>query len=215
MDSFFNFNLLSLEFKTSSGRTLLIADPHMGFEISRGIRIRTHFEDMLGKFIEDVDPDLLVILGDLKEPLGLNFSVKKILFRFFSALKTIPIFIVQGNHDGRIRDVTENFPNVEVRKYFLIDGNLFLHGHTKLPPIKFKKAFLGHAHPAFTLSSEKIKKKVKVFARIGPYLILPTINPYMEGFNIKVGLELVPFLKDKREIDVFLPEGIYLGRIRR
>ncbi len=64
MDSFEAFEALSLEIETSRGRTLLMADPHIGFELSRGgLRIRTHFEEELAGFIVDKDPDLLVLLG--------------------------------------------------------------------------------------------------------------------------------------------------------
>ncbi|WP_456423702.1 metallophosphoesterase [Thermococcus sp.] len=213
MPSFSDFKLLSLELKTSLGRTLLLADPHIGFELSRGLRIRTGFEESLAEFVLEKNPDLLIILGDLKEPIGLSFRLKEMLLLFFSTLKDVRIFIAKGNHDGNIEEVAERFSNVEVREYFLIDGQLFLHGHRKLPKVDFKEAFLGHAHPAYTLKSGGVARKVKIFARIGKFLVLPTVNPYIEGFDIREGVKLVPFLRDAREIDLFLPEGVYLGRV--
>ncbi len=213
MDFFDEFERLSLELETPRGRTLLIADPHIGFELSRGLRLRTRFEERLAEFIAGKDPDLLVILGDVKEPIGLSFTVKRLLMGFFSNLREIPTVITKGNHDGRIEEVAKRFSNVEVREYFLIDGQLFLHGHTKLPGVDFEEAFLGHAHPAYTLKSGGVAKKVKVFVRTGKFLVLPTVNPYIEGFDVREGLKLVPFLRNAKKAELFLPEGIYIGAI--
>ncbi|WP_367884008.1 metallophosphoesterase [Thermococcus sp. JCM 11816] len=51
------------------------------------------------------DPDVLIILGDLKEPpLGLSFRLKEMLLRFFSPpIKDIEIVITKGNHDAESR----------------------------------------------------------------------------------------------------------------
>ena len=214
MPPFSDFESLSLLIDTSLGRTLLIADPHIGFELSRGLRIRTHFEESLAQFIAESGADALIILGDVKEPLGLSFRLKEMLLRFFSSLKEVRVLIAKGNHDGRLEEITSGFPNVEVREHFLLDGRLFLHGHTRLPKIEFEEAFLGHAHPAYTLKSGGVARKVKVFARINEFLVLPTVNPYIEGFDVREGLKLVPFLRKATEVELFLPEGIYLGRVR-
>ncbi|WP_297062631.1 metallophosphoesterase [Thermococcus sp.] len=214
MSPFSDFERLSLLIDTSLGKTLLIADPHIGFELSRGLRIRTRFEERLAEFVLEGKVDSLVILGDLKEPLGLSFRLKEMLLRFFSALRDVRVFIAKGNHDGRIEEVAEHFSNVEVREYFLIDGQLFLHGHTKLPGVEFDEAFLGHAHPAYTLKSGGVARKVKVFVRTGKFLVLPTVNPYIEGFDVREGLKLVPFLKNTEKAELFLPEGIYLGELK-
>ncbi|WP_297535527.1 metallophosphoesterase [Thermococcus sp.] len=214
MPPFSDFESLSLLIDTSLGRTLLIADPHIGFELSRGLRIRTHFEESLAQFVAESGADALIILGDVKEPLGLSFRLKEMLLRFFSSLKDVRVLIAKGNHDGRLEEVAGKFPNVEVREHFLLDGRLFLHGHTRLPKIEFEEAFLGHAHPAYTLKSGGVARKVKVFARINEFLVLPTVNPYIEGFDVREGLKLVPFLRKATEVELFLPEGIYLGRVR-
>ncbi|CAI1492325.1 Putative ICC-like phosphoesterase [Thermococcus nautili] len=213
MSPFSDFESLSLLLDTSLGRTLLIADPHIGFELSRGLRIKTGFEESLARFIVESGADALIILGDVKEPLGLSFRLKEMLLRFFSALKDVRIIVTKGNHDGRIEEVTGKFPNVEVREHLLLDGKLFLHGHTRLPKIEFEEAFLGHAHPAYTLESGGVARKVKVFARVNEFLVLPTVNPYIEGFDVREGIKLVPFLRKAREIELFLPEGLYLGRL--
>ncbi|NJE77217.1 metallophosphoesterase [Thermococcus sp. ES12] len=213
MYSFESFERLSMEIETSRGKTLLIADPHIGFELSRGLRIRTRFEEKLAGFIAEKDPDLLVILGDVKEPIGLSFTVKRLLMGFFSDLRGIPTIITKGNHDGRIEEVAGKFQHVEVVEHALIDGILFLHGHTNLPRAEFSEAYLGHIHPAYTFKSGGTARKTKIFFRVGRFLILPTINPFIEGFDVRQGIKMVPFLKDSREGEAFLPEGVYLGHV--
>ncbi|AEK73009.1 exonuclease SbcD [Thermococcus sp. 4557] len=213
MNSFKDFESLSLEIETSRGRTLLIADPHIGFELSRGLRVRTRFEEHLAEFIAGTDPDLLIILGDLKEPIGLSFTMKRLLMGFFSSLGGIPTVVTKGNHDGRIEEVAGKFPHVEVTDHLLVDDRLFLHGHTGLPGVEFEEAYLGHIHPAYTFKRGGVSRKVKVFVRSGRFLILPTINPFIEGFNVADGIRMVPFLKGADSVELFLPEGIYLGRV--
>ena len=212
MDFFDEFERLSLEVKTPRGRTLLIADPHIGFELSRGLRLRTRFEERLAEFIIGKDPDLLVILGDVKEPIGLSFTVKRLLTGFFSDLRGIPTVITRGNHDGRIGEVAGEFTNVEIVNHLLLDGILFLHGHTTLPEVDFDEAYLGHIHPAHHIG-EGVLRKTKVFARVGRFLILPTVNPFIEGFEVRRGIGLVPFLRNAASVEIFLPEGIHLGRL--
>ena len=208
------FENLYLEFRTSLGRAFVIADPHIGFEIERGVRIRSGFEGRLAEFIVGVDPDILVILGDLKEPLGMGFATKKLLTEFFSKLGDTKVVITKGNHDGRIEEVTKKFPNVKVVEYLLLDRKLFLHGHTRLPKAEFEEVYLGHIHPTYSIKTGGAIRKVKVFVRKGPFLVLPTINPYIEGFDVREGIKMVPFLKGRTEFDLFLPEGVYLGKIR-
>ncbi len=213
MDFFDEFERLSLELETPRGRTLLIADPHIGFELSRGLRLRTRFEERLAEFITEKDPDLLVILGDVKEPIGLSFTVKRLLMGFFSDLREIPTVITKGNHDGRIEEAAGKFPSVEVVEHLLLDEILFLHGHTNLPDVEFGEAYLGHIHPSYTLKRGGIAKRTKVFVRTGKFLILPTVNPFIEGFDVREGIRMVPFLKGTKTLELFLPEGIHLGSV--
>ncbi|GAB6102856.1 metallophosphoesterase [Thermococcus atlanticus] len=207
------FRKLSLEIRTSLGRTLLIADPHIAFEASRGLRIRTRFEERLADFINSEDPDVLIILGDVKEPLGMGIFTKRLLMGFFSELGDVKILITRGNHDGRIEEVAGKFRNIEVSDHFLIDDVLFVHGNRNLPDVQFEDAYLGHIHPAVSIKFGSTLRKTKCFLRTGRFLILPTINPYISGFDVKSGIKMIPFLKDAERGEVYLPEGVYLGEI--
>ena len=209
----FSYDKLSLELKTSSGRALVFADPHIGFELSRGLRVRTRFEKSLTEFIKEENPDLIIILGDIKAPLGMSRFVKKLLIEFLSEIGEYSVVITKGNHDGKIEEVTKEFKNVNVVSYFILDNMLFLHGHQTLPEIKFERAFLGHIHPAISLKIGGNLKKVKCFFRVRNFLILPTINPYIEGFDVREGIKMIPFLKYSPSGEAFLGDGTYIGEI--
>ncbi len=214
MDFSGEFQRLSLEIETENGRALLMADPHIGFELSRGLRVRTRFEEHLAAFILESDPDILVILGDVKEPIGLSFTMKRILTCFFSEIREVPTVITRGNHDGRIEEVTARFPDVEVVDHLLLGDLLFLHGHTKLPDVDFKEAYLGHIHPTYTFNSNGVRRRVKVLLRVGRFLVLPSVNPFIEGLDVREGIHMVPFLKTSEWGDIFLNDGTYFGRVR-
>ncbi|MFA4640201.1 metallophosphoesterase [Pyrococcus kukulkanii] len=202
--------LYSFEFESSRGKTLVFADPHLGFEPFRGINVKSSFERKLAEFIISEDPDIVIILGDVKEDLGLKGYTRKILLDFFSMLKDYKIIITKGNHDGRIEEVTERFDNVSVVEYYILDDVLFMHGHRSLPEVDFKKAFLGHIHPTAIVSLKGVKRKVKCFVKAGRFIILPTINPFFEGMDIREGIKLIPFLKNVKTVDLLIPPSIHI-----
>ncbi|MFA4719660.1 metallophosphoesterase [Pyrococcus kukulkanii] len=202
--------LYSFEFESSQGKTLIFADPHLGFEPFRGINVRSRFERKLAEFVISEDPDLVIILGDIKEDLGLREYTRRVLLEFFRMLRDYRIIITKGNHDGRIEEVTKKFDNVSVVEYYLLDEALFLHGHRSLPNVEFKRAFLGHIHPTAIISLKGVKRKVKCFVKAGNFVILPTINPFFEGMDIREGIKLVPFLKDVRSVDLLIPPSIHI-----
>ncbi|MFA4662274.1 metallophosphoesterase [Pyrococcus kukulkanii] len=202
--------LYSFEFESSQGKTLIFADPHLGFEPFRGINVRSRFERKLAEFVISEDPDLVIILGDIKEDLGLREYTRRVLLEFFRMLRDYRIIITKGNHDGRIEEVTKKFDNVSVVEYYLLDEALFLHGHRSLPNVEFKRAFLGHIHPTAIISLKGVKRRVKCFVKAGNFVILPTINPFFEGMDIREGIKLVPFLKDVRSVDLLIPPSIHI-----
>ncbi|RLF88738.1 exonuclease SbcD, partial [Thermococci archaeon] len=203
--------LYSFEFESPQGKTLIFADPHLGFEPFRGINVRSRFERKLAKFIISEDPDLVIILGDVKEDLSLREYTRRVLLEFFSMLKDYRIIITKGNHDGRIEEVTEKFDNVSVVEYYLLNETLFMHGHRSLPDVKFKRAFLGHIHPTAIISLRGVKRRVKCFVKAGNFIILPTINPFFEGMDIREGIRLIPFLRDVKVVDLLIPPSIHIN----
>ncbi len=212
MDLFKLFKALSLTIRTSEGKALVMADPHIGFELTRGIKLRTGFEEKLASFIVDEDPDVLIILGDMKDPIGVDRAISRMLERFFATIGDVRTIITKGNHDGRIENMIKG-SNVKVVDHVVIDDVLFIHGHRKLPPVEFREAYLGHVHPVHLVKFKGTVKRAKVFVRAGKYLIMPTINPYLDGFSISEGIRMVSFLRGVKVVRVFLPEGVYIGSV--
>jgi metallophosphoesterase superfamily enzyme len=92
-------------------RTLVIADPHLGWETSlqeKGIYVPSQSNKIAKKLVDlldDVKPDALLILGDVK------YTVLKTMMgewqdvpHFFNELKlhVREIGIVRGNHDANL-----------------------------------------------------------------------------------------------------------------
>ncbi|AEC52175.1 hypothetical protein PNA2_1260 [Pyrococcus sp. NA2] len=209
----FDFSLYSFKFKTKLGETLVFADPHLGFEPFRGINVRSKLERKLAEFINSEDPDSVIILGDVKEDIGLSSFTRKVLLEFFNLLKDFKIIITKGNHDGRIEEIVERFDNVEVVEYLVDKERLFIHGHAAPPDIKFERIIMGHIHPSILVSFGGVKRKFKCFLRTSKILVFPTINPFYEGINIREGIKLSPMLKNVRAVDVIIPPGIYLTKL--
>ncbi|ASJ16663.1 exonuclease SbcD [Thermococcus chitonophagus] len=203
-------SLYSFEFESSQGKTLIFADPHIGFEPFRGINVRSRFERKLAEFVISENPDLVIILGDIKEDLGLKRYTQRVLMEFFSILKDYEVIITKGNHDGRIEEVTENFDNISVVDYYILDEILFMHGHKSLPEVDFKRAFLGHIHPTAIISLSGVKRRAKCFVKAKNFVILPTINPFFEGMDIREGIRLIPFLKNLKTVDLLIPPSIHI-----
>ncbi|CAB50305.1 metallophosphoesterase [Pyrococcus abyssi] len=208
-----DFSSYSFVFKTRLGRTLVLADPHLAFEPFKGINVRSKLEKKLANFIKSQDVDAVIILGDVKEEIGLSGFTEKVLQEFFAELKELGIIITKGNHDGRIEDVAYRFDNVEVLPYFLDKEILFIHGHSRLPDVKFKKIVMGHIHPSTIVSLGRVKKKMKCFLRTPRIIVFPTINPFYEGMDLKQGVKLSPVLRGVREFEIIIPPGIYLSKV--
>ncbi|AFK22688.1 metallophosphoesterase [Pyrococcus sp. ST04] len=208
-----DFSLYSFEFESSKGKVLVFADPHLAFEPFRGVQIRSRLESKLAEYILSVDPDVLIILGDVKEELGISKYTQRILLEFFSKIRDIEVIITKGNHDGKIEEVTGKFENIEVVDYYILDDILFIHGHRDLPEDRdFKRAFLGHVHPTALIDFGGVKRKVKCFVKVGKFIIFPTINPYLEGIRVNEGINMIPFLKNVKEVSLILPPGIYIDK---
>ncbi|BAA29732.1 metallophosphoesterase [Pyrococcus horikoshii] len=209
-----DFSIYSFYFETKLGKTLVFADPHLGFERFRGINVRSKLEIKLAKFINEEKPDAVIILGDVKEDIGLSKFTEKILLDFFSLLRDVQVIITKGNHDGKIEEVTTKFENVNVVEFFLDKGLLFVHGHKNLPNVKFKKVIMGHIHPSILISTESgVRRKVKCFLRTSDILVFPTINPFYEGINFRDGIKMSPILKNYKEFEIIIPPGIYLKKV--
>jgi putative SbcD/Mre11-related phosphoesterase len=144
--------------KTGKIKTLVIADPHLGWEMAlrdKGIHVPSQTHRLLQKLIAVLSkykPDTLLILGDVKytvvatEP-GEWHDIPE----FFSDLKNYVknIAIVRGNHDATLEPLLpESIALLPAAGTVIGDVGLF-HGHKWPSPmlLKCKTLIMGHLHP--------------------------------------------------------------------
>ena len=144
--------------KTAKTRTLVIADPHLGWEMAlqaKGIHVPSQTPRLLKKqvlLLSKYNPDALLILGDVK------YSIVKAepgewhdVPEFFNELKqhVRSIAIVRGNHDANLEPLLPENINVLPASGTIIGDVGFFHGHKWLSPslLKCKTLVMGHLHP--------------------------------------------------------------------
>jgi putative SbcD/Mre11-related phosphoesterase len=144
--------------KTGKTKTLVIADPHLGWEMAlqaKGIHVPSQTPRILQKLtalLSEQKPDALLVLGDVKytvvttEP-GEWHDIPE----FFTELRNhvSNIAIVRGNHDANLEPLLpENIKILPATGTIVDDVGLF-HGHTWPSPalLGCKTLVMGHLHP--------------------------------------------------------------------
>ncbi|MGO8806402.1 MAG: metallophosphoesterase [Candidatus Bathyarchaeia archaeon] len=144
--------------KTKKSKTLLIADPHIGWEMElqqKGIHIPSQTPKLLHKLtaiLSEYKPQRLVIIGDVKytvvsSELGEWHDVPD----FFNKLQAFigDISVVRGNHDANIEPLLpEKVKLLPATGVAINDVGVF-HGHKWPSPalLGCKTLVMGHLHP--------------------------------------------------------------------
>jgi hypothetical protein len=144
--------------KTEKTKTILIADPHIGWEMGlqeKGIHVPSQTPKILNKLtaiLSRYKPQHLVIVGDVKytvvsSELGEWHDVPD----FFAKLQSYigDIAIVRGNHDANIEPLLpENIKLLPATGIVIGDVGVF-HGHKWPSPalLGCKTLVMGHLHP--------------------------------------------------------------------
>jgi putative SbcD/Mre11-related phosphoesterase len=144
--------------KTAKTRTLVIADPHLGWEMAlqaKGIHVPSQTPKLLKKLVallSKYKPDTLLILGDIKYSVVMTESGEwHDIPEFFTELERYisDIHIVRGNHDANLEPLLpENIKLLPATGTIIGDVGLF-HGHKWPSPalLKCKTLVMGHLHP--------------------------------------------------------------------
>jgi putative SbcD/Mre11-related phosphoesterase len=165
--------------KTGKTKTLVIADPHLGWEMAlrdRGIHVPSQSSKLLNKIVAVLSkykPDTLLILGDVKytvvaaEP-GEWHDIPE----FFQNLKkhVKEIDIVRGNHDANLEPLLPESIQLLPATGTIIDDVGLFHGHKWPSPtlLKCKTIVMGHLHPVVVFRDPvgfKITRQVWVKAK--------------------------------------------------
>ena len=162
----------------NESKTLVIADLHLGIEAElrqKGINIGSQTEKLLERVImcvKAVEPDVIVLLGDVKHavPKISWMDRKEVPFFLAELAEYAPVYVVKGNHDGHLNRLlpkaTEPEPEPERKpehevsikstRGFLFDGVGYTHGHSWPLQDLFsaKYILIGHNHPRIRLVSK-------------------------------------------------------------
>jgi uncharacterized protein len=144
--------------RTEKTKTLLIADPHIGWEIElqqKGIHVPSQTSKILNKLIAIVaeyKPDSLVILGDVKYTvISSKIGEWQDIPEFFKKLQNhiANVAIVRGNHDANLEPLLpKNVQLLPATGAVIGDVGVF-HGHKWPSPsiLGCKLLVMGHLHP--------------------------------------------------------------------
>jgi putative SbcD/Mre11-related phosphoesterase len=183
--------------KNGKTKTLLIADPHIGWEMAlqeKGIHVPSQTPKILNKLTDIITrykPERLVILGDVKytvvsSELGEWHDIPE----FFAKLQGYvgDIAIVRGNHDANLEPLLpENVQLLPATGEVIGDVGVF-HGHKWPSPalLKSKTLVMGHLHPVVVFRDPagfKITRQVWMRANCNSEAIAKIL---LQKHNVKI-----------------------------
>ncbi len=225
-------------------KVLVAADLHLGLEHELrlcGICIPSQTDKILERLLaalEEIKPDRLLLLGDVKHNVPrTSWQEKREVPRFLESLASrVPVDIVPGNHDVDLADMAPMGVRIRPSSGFVRDGVCYFHGHT-WPDEKIIRAeslVAGHLHPAISLRdplSRPLSKPVWARARLRndvsaqhygldldcEIIIAPAFNPLLGGLPLNEPRDdfrgPLPSLVDWNSARIFLLDGTELGSL--
>jgi putative SbcD/Mre11-related phosphoesterase len=151
----------ALLFKEGTERTIIVADLHIGWEISlvaKGIHIPSQMARILARLTEVVrkaKPTRLILLGDIKQTVPrISTEEWKNVPEFLEAVQKMveDVIIVPGNHDGDIEPLTPRSIQITPADGIILGKKSKLaifHGHAWPKPEALSADILvmSHIHP--------------------------------------------------------------------
>lgn len=208
-------------------KTLIISDLHLGYEemLERQGVLTPRFQlkdmvEQLIKIFKKVQPEIVVINGDLKHEFGNILSQEwRDILRLFEFLEKncSETVIVKGNHDIFLGPLTKK-KNIQPVTYFQQNDLLIAHGDKIIDA--GKTIIIGHDHPAITIRDKVKAEKYKCFLK-GKWkrknlIVMPSFNPLTKGMDVKQGKLLSPYLKNIDHFEVYVVEDkvYYFGKVK-
>lgn len=198
--------------------TLIIADPHVGFEDALhrdGTLVPRGHLDAIARRLDEIASALelspesplqrVIINGDLRHQFGpLTLGEYQGSRALLGKLLQIgrEVVILEGNHDGNLAHLVEDDERVTLRRSYRLDELFFLHGDEEpeaLPP-GVHTIVIGHEHPAVGLR-DRVTGRMELFKcflvggwRGARLVVQPTFNPWTAGSNLVREQHLSPLL---------------------
>jgi uncharacterized protein len=183
--------------KTKEIKTLLIADPHIGWELElqqKGIHVPSQTPKILGKLtaiLAKYKPQRIVIVGDVKySVISSEMAEWHDIPDFFEKLQScVPnIAVVRGNHDANIEPLLpESVELLPATGAVIGDVGVF-HGHKWPSPelLGCKTLVMGHLHPVVVFRDPagfKITRQVWMKANIESETLAKIL---LQKHNVKI-----------------------------
>jgi metallophosphoesterase superfamily enzyme len=224
-------------------RLMIVADLHFGIEAdlaAHGLHFRSRSADRLEhllKTIDAADPDMLILLGDIKHSIpSLTWQEFHEMPAILNAIRSrIPLKVFPGNHDiGIERYLLDH--ELQPRDGAIIDGVGYLHGHMyPSPHLAGQLIVIGHHHPLFLLKDEVgCSLQTPAYLRAGLDIKMlgmdktrentpPTRVLFMPSFNEIAGYDVLQIIKNPfsplsrcmktEEAEIILADGTYIGPV--
>jgi metallophosphoesterase superfamily enzyme len=222
-------------------RVLIVSDLHFGIEAdlaAHGLHFRSRSADRLEhllKTIDATDPDMLILLGDIKHSIpSLTRQEYYEMPQIFDAIRNrINLKVFPGNHDTGIERYLHD-TEIQPKDGAILDGVGYLHGH--MYPSRHLAGHLivsGHHHPLLLLKDEvgcSLQSPAYLRAGLSTEKLgmnLPTENTpptrvlFMPAFNEIAGYDILQIIKNpfsplsrcikKDEAEIILADGTYIG----
>jgi hypothetical protein len=226
---------------TGEERYLVVADLHFGIEADlalHGLHFRSRSKDRLERLlaiVDRVDPDGLVLLGDVKHSIPTVTRQEYYeLPRILDTLRSrVPLLVFPGNHDIGIERYLRP-AEIRAKEGAVIDGVGYLHGHMyPSPSLAGHLMIIGHHHPLLSLRDEvgcALQSPAYLRAGVNTGALGmadmketggPTRVLFMPAFNEIAGYDILRIIRDPtsplsrnilpEDTEIILADGTYIG----
>ncbi|NWG10201.1 metallophosphoesterase [Candidatus Bathyarchaeota archaeon] len=183
--------------KTQKTRIMVIADLHIGWEMSlseKGIHVPTQMPKLLSKLtslIAAYKPKKLLIVGDIKYSVAVaDMGEWHDIPDFFNELRNqvSDISIIRGNHDGDLEPLLSENIKILPSTGVAVGDVGFFHGHRWPSPtlLKCRTLVMGHVHPVIVFRDPagfRITRQVWVKAKCNTNQLTETL---LQKYKVKI-----------------------------
>ncbi len=203
----------ALLLRRGSERVLVVADLHIGWEVSlaeRGVHVPSQTPKMLDKMLQLIKlcrPTSLIFLGDVKHAIAkVVMGEWRDIPDFFETIgKKVPnIQVIPGNHDGNLEPLLPKTVEILPSKGAVLGDVGFFHGHAWPAPelLGCRNLVTAHVHPMVAFRDPmgfRITRQVWVKATCN---CAKLAGPLLKHMRIKVDNDPVTLLKKRFGVKV-------------
>ena len=229
---------------TGEERYLVVADLHFGIEADlalHGLHFRSRSKARLERLlaiVDRVDPDGLVLLGDVKHsiPTITRQEYDELPYILETLRDRVPLKVFPGNHDIGIERFLKP-AEICAKDGAVIDGVGYLHGHMyPSPHLARHLIIIGHHHPLLSLRDEvgcALQSPAYLRAGVNTEALrmgetektdAPTRVLFMPSFNEIAGYDIFRIVRNPtsplsrhiipQDTEIILADGTYIGPLQ-